>query len=581
MALTFSIAQKYLIETSGSLFVDACPGAGKTEAVVQRYIERPGALSSRHGVALLSFTRAAADEAKSRCIGRLDLMECPNFTGTIDSFINRFIVGPVFVDQTGIVPTFKDRWEGVHGTSFALKGQPSWSGLRFELDWFSFEVGGTATLRREMLPYKLRFVADSTVAMQRAEQVACARWQKLINTGIIDCTHARTLAMGYFDDPAIAPQLKELLRNRFFEVVVDEVQDSNDSDLRLFHFLLDAGIDLVLVGDRDQSIYGFRGSSADATTALLQRLPASPRMTDNWRSSPAVCKIVDSLRYGEEVDTPQGKWRSTSAPVYLPPSRHDFQEHVETIERILAHENLLSTHIVCLAHAKYVARKCADAAVNLTETTNRLVQLAQASLVVADESEYTGRQRVEALRLVQYILRDISSDQAIKEAPDAAFYAAISLVERQFRDGSLRLALHGITNASTPSSFKESIKQSIFAMGWDSWIDTSKLRIPAGDEWPRSFRPGQRFRWSTVHGYKGLQAPAIALAISKPPRSSRGPSGVELWRDGGDGDLRRILYVGASRAERLLILLTDTSYHQIVQDILVRDGVPFTTDVPQ
>ncbi|MGH3908283.1 MAG: UvrD-helicase domain-containing protein, partial [Pseudonocardiaceae bacterium] len=42
---------------------------------------------------------------------------------------------------------------------------------------------------------------------------------------------------------------------------IDEVQDSNMNDLLLFHFLLDAGLNLVLVGDLDQAIYGFRGSS--------------------------------------------------------------------------------------------------------------------------------------------------------------------------------------------------------------------------------------------------------------------------------------------------------------------------------
>ncbi|MGH3721113.1 MAG: UvrD-helicase domain-containing protein [Pseudonocardiaceae bacterium] len=580
MALTLTAAQRYLIETPGSLFVDACPGAGKTEAVVQRYVERPGASSSRRGVALLSFTRAAADEAKSRCIGRPDLMECPNFAGTIDGFINRFIVGPVFVDQTGIVPTFKDRWDGVHGTSFKLNGQPPLSRVDFQLDWFSFEVGGTARFHPENLPYWAKSVADSTGALRCAEQVASVRWQKLISAGIIDCAHARALAVRYFADPAIAPKLKTLLCNRFFEVIVDEVQDSNTHDLRLFHFLLDAGLCLVLVGDVDQAIYEFRGSSADATAALAQRLPASLRMADNWRSSPAICKLVDSLRSGEEADKPCGKWRDISTPIYLPPPRRNFEEHVETIDRILANEGLSASDIVCLAHTRRVARACAGAIVDRTETTNRLVRLAQASLVVADESERVGRQRIEALRLVQYILRDISYDQATKEAPDVVFYDKIGLIERQFRDGSLRLALRGAANITTPSSFKESIKQGVSAMGWDSWVDASKLRIPNGDKWPDSFRSVQRFKWATVHGYKGLQALAVALAISKPPRSSGEPSGVELWRDGGRGDSRRTLYVGASRAERLLVLLTDASYHQMVQDILVRDGVPFTTDVP-
>lgn len=581
MVINFTAAQKSLIETPGSIFVDACPGAGKTEAVVQRYVARPGAQSSRRGVALLSFTRSAANDAKLRCIGRADLMECPNFAGTIDSFINRFIVGPAFTNQTGIAPTFKDQWDGVHGTSFTLTRKRPLPPVRFQLDWFSFDGNGIAHFRPGRLPYKQKFIANLAAdSLQRAERIASGRWQKLIGTGIIDCAQARALAVSYLEDPVVALQLKTLLCNRFFEVIVDEIQDSNIHDLRLFGFLLDAGLDLVLVGDLDQAIYGFRGSAADATTALLRQLPASPRLTDNWRSSPPICKLVDSLRFGDEVDTPRGKWLDVSTPIYLLPPLQSFGEHVETIDRILAHVGLLPTDIVCLAHAKHIARECAGAVVDPAETTNRLVQLAQASLAVADESGRAARQRIEALRLVQYILRDICYDQVTKEAPDTDFYEAIGLIERQLRDGSLRLALHGAANTTTPSAFKESIKQSVSAIGWDNWVDVSKLRIPKANKWPDGFRSIQHFQWATVHGFKGLQAPAIALAISKPPRSSKEQSAVELWRDGNQGESRRTLYVGASRAERLLILLVDATYHRTVQDILVRDGVAFTTDVP-
>jgi DNA helicase-2/ATP-dependent DNA helicase PcrA len=184
------------------------------------------------------------------------------------------------------------------------------------------------------------------------------------------------------------------------------------------------------------------------------------------------------------------------------------------------------------------------------------------------------------MRESQYILRDISYDQAMKEASDTVFYETIGLIERQLRDGSLRLALHGAANTTTPSTSKESIKQSVLAMGWDNCVDVSKLRIPKANKWPDSFLSVQRFQWATVHGFKGLQAPAIVLAISKPPMSSSEKSAVELWRDDHQGESRRTLYVGASRAEFLLILLVDATYHRTVHNILVRDGVAFTTDVP-
>ncbi|MBK7623000.1 MAG: UvrD-helicase domain-containing protein [Kineosporiaceae bacterium] len=65
----YSDAQRALVETPGSLFVEACPGAGKTRAIVGRFLRRVHE-EPRKGVALLSFTNAAVDEAKPGRAGR-------------------------------------------------------------------------------------------------------------------------------------------------------------------------------------------------------------------------------------------------------------------------------------------------------------------------------------------------------------------------------------------------------------------------------------------------------------------------------------------------------------------------------
>ena len=51
--------------------------------------------------------------------------------------------------------------------------------------------------------------------------------------------------------------------------------------------------------------------------------------------------------------------------------------------------------------------------------------------------------------------------------------------------------------------------------------------------------------------------------------------GVGLWNSQEPGENRRVLYVAASRAERLLILVTESFQTQRVVSCLKRDGVPF------
>jgi superfamily I DNA/RNA helicase len=113
-------------------------------------------------------------------------------------------------------------------------------------------------------------------------------------------------------------------------------------------------------------------------------------------------------------------------------------------------------------------------------------------------------------------------------------------------------------------------------LGW-SWANTSRLRKPNGDVWPDlPARGSGMLPWSTAHGFKGLQAPAVAVVIGPPPRGlSQEDSGVELWDRNLPGEARRVLYVAASRAERLAILVVQDNQYEAVLRCLDRDGVSY------
>ncbi|GGV50451.1 hypothetical protein GCM10010293_61470 [Streptomyces griseoflavus] len=76
---------------------------------------------------------------------------------------------------------------------------------------------------------------------------------------------------------------------------------------------------------------------------------------------------------------------------------------------------------------------------------------------------------------------------------------------------------------------------------------------------------------------KGRQFPAIALALPSRNnrRSSSGPTALDHWEDNTKGEPRRVLYVGTSRAQGLLLLLIPKAQTQRVLRLLTRDAVPF------
>jgi DNA helicase-2/ATP-dependent DNA helicase PcrA len=569
--IDFSPAQRALIDKPGSVFVPACPGAGKTQSIVERFIQRPG-VRARQGVALLSFTNAAINEARQRCDQRPDLLAAPNYVGTIDGFINRFIINPLYKALTGSVPTFKDSWHTVQGSTFGVAGVQ----LEFQLGWFAFDHdGGNARLVDHRVPYAQRSTVNNLPDWQRKKASSSASHlaRRFLANGVMDCAATRVLMEHYLTDPINRALLGRLMTARFGSVIVDEVQDCDNSDIVLINFLLDCGIETVMVGDLDQSIYGFRGSTIEQVTNLVGRVPEGTRFDGNYRSSPAICAVVNSLRASAGTDIPRGQWQDDQSPVVVLPVSGFSHARTNIIE-VASSMGFAPEEIKVLAYAEKDARECAGASPPGEKGGGRLVQLAQAASTL-QTLRASARARTMAMQTIEGTLRGLGQDDDRVRA-DAEFLDSVGLTPRTFRDGCLRLACRTAPFGGPPSVFRAEMRNGIKALGWDGWINIGGLRSPNGDTWPVLLidKP-DALDWSTIHGYKGLQATVAAVAIPPLPRRATSPDGVGLWSEGDPGESRRVLYVGASRARRLLVLVTVASQAAAVMSCLERDAVPF------
>src|SRR6185295_2307787 len=80
-----------------SCHLEACPGSGKTEVVGVKAAYEFAAWSEKFaGIAILTFTRAAAAEIKERVIqyAGCEATKHPHFVGTIDSWLHSYILQP-------------------------------------------------------------------------------------------------------------------------------------------------------------------------------------------------------------------------------------------------------------------------------------------------------------------------------------------------------------------------------------------------------------------------------------------------------------------------------------------------------
>jgi len=80
---------------------------------------------------------------------------------------------------------------------------------------------------------------------------------------------------------------RDYYRNRYAHIFVDEYQDLNFGQYRIIRALAPVDGDICVIGDPDQSIYGFRGSDVAFFRKFTEDFPgaATIRLTQNYRST--------------------------------------------------------------------------------------------------------------------------------------------------------------------------------------------------------------------------------------------------------------------------------------------------------
>ena len=270
-----------LAHPGGPLLVLAGPGTGKTTTLVETVVTRIDAGTDPEQVLVLTFSRKAAGELRDRIASRLGRIIREPLARTFHSYAfgllrrqagfrgtPRLLTGP---EQDLLIR------ELLRGDVAA--GAVHWP---VELRPALLTRGFAAELRDLLLRATERGIGPDELArlgrvQHRSDWPAVARFyhQYLQVTALADHTaydpaELIGAALAAFSaDPALLTR-ERAARRRIF---VDEYQDVDPAQETLLQALAVGAEELVVVGDPDQSIYGFRGADA----SCLRRFPESFR----------------------------------------------------------------------------------------------------------------------------------------------------------------------------------------------------------------------------------------------------------------------------------------------------------------
>jgi len=565
-------AQQQVITASPPFATMACPGAGKTRVIVERHLARP--VPARQGRAVTAFTRVAAAEVSRRCAaaGRLDLTGHPHFVGTLDTFIWLHLVRPFLPADRAWQRLDSWRDAPARSAEFTCGQAYDLADADFSYDpatsrWQVRPVGITA--RRGQLPAGWGWHANRTRAnLERAGYVTGAELRAHACRNLADC----------------GARIGGLLTAKYAELVVDEAQDCSAADLYILHQLHEAGLPLVVVADPDQAIYGFRGAGAETLIRLADRLGRRD-LTHNWRSTTTICRVAATLRSGPAVraaDTAVADHHDAPHPVLLCTGANrdtitsDFIDYAAAL-------GIMPSDCLVVAHAQASLPKTYAGAA--TPPSQKAAALAWAAGIITEYPAAPVRVRNRARDiLARTVLRWWYADAdertpaeclAAHSIDPAAFErlvhritAALPSLDQPMRTWAPAAA--GVLSRHPPADGSSRTGSRLVCGGQADRVARIAAKLPPAAA--ASARP----RLNTIHQVKGDQAEAVLVLM---PASAVTDRTLTAWLAGTASEPEvvealRVVYVGVTRARRLLGLAVPASHREPLLAAFRRLGIP-------
>ncbi len=315
----------------GSMLVLAGAGSGKTRVLVHRIawllaVEN----ASPWSVMAVTFTNKAAREMRTRIEQLLGQPLGGMWVGTFHGLAHRLL--RAHWKEAGLPQSFQildsdDQYRLIRRLLKSLDlDEARWPPR--QIQWF---INGKKDegLRAQHLddggdPYQRQMIR-----LYAEYQAACDRG------GMVDFAELLLRAHELWRD---RPDVLQHYQERFRHVLVDEFQDTNAIQYAWLRLLCGTRNNLFVVGDDDQSIYGWRGARVENIQSLQSHYPSTTlvRLEQNYRSTGNILNAANALinhnasRLGKQLWTEDGE----GEPINLYAAFNEIDEARFVVERI-------------------------------------------------------------------------------------------------------------------------------------------------------------------------------------------------------------------------------------------------------
>lgn len=562
--MKFTDEQLHYIERTQiteNIFLNACPGSGKTETIAQRVANEVESWANfPSGIAVLSFTKSAAKEIEHRIKEKIDNNTTyPHFIGTFDSFILKNIVNPLSKDIS--------KYEG-HNGDYSFKVVNYDSQLFFltkyphgyqKISGHHVEIDNRTGRFKFHTPNKDTNRALNTMVLEQWQKDDIYRAKKKCrDAGFLTHKDIEYLAESALTTRTATQDYVKKLAKRFQLIIVDECQDLSFEQLNILKAMMLNGTKLHFVGDLNQSIYEFRDVDPnDIINFITDNGFREIQLTKNFRSCQKIVNIATNIM----------KSGSIEADFTSPEQSCFVLQYKDSPSEVISQFNELTKQysnrvLVARGHQTLNQLSIVDS------TPAKPVEFLLSSILNFDETSYISINQ-SLIDFSKYIKDKVKLETKSSDYNCPQIIAS-ELDWRLFLHNSIQYLLnHDLqldsctwtnwckkVNAVVINLFKqefvlpeiyEALKNSDF-----------KIRSPSGkathcisNYHRKNDSLDIKFRKSTIHGVKGETHEATML-ISNPTRNGTGTHWSH-WIGDKTSEAARFAYVASSRPKYILV----------------------------
>ena len=296
--------------TEGQTLLLAVPGSGKTTALVARigYMVRCLGIDPE-SILTVTYTVAAAADMKARYLSLFgDEGPQPEFRtingicASVISYYSRTTGGEPFSlcdDERQTSAVISSVYREV------LREYPAENDIK--------EIKTAITYVKNMMLADAEIEKITDVANGKFPEIY-RRYRAALNAGrLMDYDDQMVYALAIFRKH---PGILERYRKKYRYIGVDEAQDTSLIQHRIIRELAGPDGNLFMVGDEDQSIYGFRAACPSELTGFKERYPGGRVlfMEDNYRSAREIVASADRFIRGNTQRYPKIMRASAGVP---------------------------------------------------------------------------------------------------------------------------------------------------------------------------------------------------------------------------------------------------------------------------